>query len=344
MGVSYSYILWNKNKKYYDLIILSGMLLYLLIFSAVTYVYNSQVTIETLIIRSFGSLALLMLHIILIIGPLCRLSSRFLPLLYNRRHLGVSMFMAALIHGVFSLIQFHSLGNTNMLYSLLTSNLNYLNLYEFPFQVLGFFALIVLFAMAATSHDFWLHNLGAKTWKRLHMLVYVAFALIMAHVILGNLQDEATTGSVLLLYSGFIVVVALHLITGIREIKKDSVKANINDKWHYVCSVDEIQENKAKLFVLNSDRVAIFKYNNMLSAIHNECKHQGGPLAEGKIVDGCVTCPWHGYQYLAHNGQSPPPFTEKVATYNLKLEGNQVYIHKHSNPEGKEVAPTKIEP
>ena len=26
-------------------------------------------------------------------------------------------------------------------------------------------------------------------------------------------------------------------------------------------------------------------------------------------MDGCITCPWHGYQYLPHNGQSPPPFT-----------------------------------
>lgn len=25
------------------------------------------------------------------------------------------------------------------------------------------------------------------------------------------------------------------------------------------------------------------------------CKHQNDPLGEGKIVDGCVTCPWHGY-------------------------------------------------
>jgi len=34
-----------------------------------------------------------LLHIILSIGPLCRLDSRFLPLLYNRRHLGVTMFL-----------------------------------------------------------------------------------------------------------------------------------------------------------------------------------------------------------------------------------------------------------
>ena len=69
------------------------------------------------------------------------------------------------------------------------------------------------------------------------------------------------------------------------------------------------------------------------------CKHQGGPLGEGKVVDGCITCPWHGYQYLPHNGQSPPPFTEKVATYHLKLQGEKVYISPIAQPEGTEVEP-----
>ena len=46
--------------------------------------------------------------------------------------------------------------------------------------------------MAATSHDFWLHNLSAPVWKRLHMLVYVAYALLIAHVTLGALQSETS--------------------------------------------------------------------------------------------------------------------------------------------------------
>ena len=45
--------------------------------------------------RAFASLAFVMLTIVLAIGPLCRLDPRFLPLLYKRRHLGVSMFVVA---------------------------------------------------------------------------------------------------------------------------------------------------------------------------------------------------------------------------------------------------------
>jgi len=339
MGHAYELILWNKYKKGYDKIIVLGMVLYLVLFATVTLTTNSETTIETLVLRAFGSLAFVMLHIILIIGPLCRLDSRFLPILYNRRHLGVSMFIAALIHGVFAIVQFHSLGNVNPIYSIFTSNIDYGSLTNFPFQVLGFFALMILFVMASTSHDFFLSNLSAKVWKILHMMVYVAYALIIAHVFLGTFQQEASLFTIAILILGFVILAVLHLTTAFKESKVDNNKAIEKEDWLEVCPISEIEEDRAKIFTVNNERVAIFKYDGKLSAIHNVCKHQGGPLGEGKIIDGCVTCPWHGFQYLPHNGQSPPPFTEKVATYKLKLTNEIVYIKPEAFEEGTEVEP-----
>ena len=88
--------------------------------------------------------------------------------------------------------------------------------------------------------------------------------------------------------------------------------------------------------------MAIFKYDGKLSAVNNVCRHQGGPLGEGKVIDGCITCPWHGYQYLPGNGQSPPPFTEKVETYQLKLEGDQILLDPKPNEPGTPVEPIEI--
>ncbi len=341
MGHAYELVLWNKYKKSYDKIIVLGMVIYLVVFAVMTFVFNSETTLETLILRAFGSLAIIMLHIILVIGPLCRLDSRFLPILYNRRHLGVSMFIAALVHGVFAIIQFHTLGNVNPIYSVFTSNMDYGSLTNFPFQVLGFLALLILFAMAATSHDFFLGNLSAKVWKRLHMMVYVAYALIIAHVFLGAFQQETSPFTIGILILGFVVVAALHLATAFKERRVDNAKTVEDDGWLEVCTVSEIEEDRAKIFTVGNERVAIFKYEGKLSAINNVCKHQGGPLGEGKIIDGCVTCPWHGYQYLPHNGQSPPPFTEKVATYRLKMVNETVYINPEAFEEGTEVEPCK---
>lgn len=342
MGLDYKLVIWNKFKKRYDKVVVSGMLAYLILFATLTIVFNPQTTLETLIIRAFGSLALLMLHIILVIGPLSRINSGFLPVLYNRRHLGVSMFLAALIHGAFSLFQFHALGNVNPFYSLFTSNMDYGSLTNFPFQVLGFFALLILFVMASTSHDFFLSNLSPKIWKGLHMMVYLAYILIILHVFLGSLQQESSYFTFGLLVTGFFVVAGLHLAAGFKEYKKDIAHTIEEEGWLRVCEIDEIEENRAKLFTVGNERIAIFKYDNKLSAVHNVCKHQGGPLGEGKIIDGCITCPWHGYQYLPQNGQSPPPFKEKIATYHLKLINTTVYLNPVAEKEGSEVPPVII--
>jgi sulfoxide reductase heme-binding subunit YedZ len=339
MGLNYQLVLWNKYKKTYDKIIAGGMLLYLILFAVITLIFNSETSPETLVIRAFGSLAILMLHIILIIGPLSRLNNKFLPILFNRRHLGVSMFIAAFIHGGFSIIQFHALGNENPFYSLFTSNMEYDSLTNFPFQVLGFLALLILFVMASTSHDFFLGNLSAKVWKRMHMFVYLAYVLIISHVFLGAFQQETSPFTIGLLLVGFVVLTMLHLKAAFKESKVDNTKALEKDGWLKVCEVDEIEEDRAKIFTVANERVAVFKYEGKLSAVHNVCKHQGGPLGEGKVIDGCITCPWHGYQYLPGNGQSPPPFTEKVATYELKLEGSTVYINPEAFEEGTEVKP-----
>ncbi len=340
MGVSYQSVLWNKHKKTYDTWIVIGMLLYLISFIGITVVTNPETSAETLIIRAFGTLAIVLLHIILSIGPLARVYPRLLPILYNRRHLGVSMFIAALVHGGFSLFQFHALGNVNPIYALFTSNMEYTSLANFPFQVLGFFALIILFLMAATSHDFWLKNLSPKTWKRLHMLVYVAYLLVVLHVFLGAFQQQPSVAVIAFLGVGFLTIASLHIITAFKESKIDNSKTTHTEEgWEYVCEINEIPEDRAKIFVVGNERVAVFKYDNKLSAIANVCKHQGGPLGEGKVIDGCVTCPWHGYQYLPHNGQSPPPFTEKVATYRLKNQNNKVYILPEALAEGTEVEP-----
>src|SRR6188768_3125791 len=125
MSVGYAAVGWNRQKKKYDWLIFGFCVLYLLIFVVLTASFNPDYTFETVLIRSTSTLAVLLLHVILAIGPLCRLNKRFLPLLYNRRHLGVTMFTLALIHGSFGILQFHALSNTNPFVSLFTSNTNY---------------------------------------------------------------------------------------------------------------------------------------------------------------------------------------------------------------------------
>src|SRR5882672_7795485 len=111
MSASYQAVGWNRQKKLYDWLIFGFCVIYLTTFIVLTAVFNPNYTFETVLIRSTSTLALLLLHVILSIGPLARINKKFLPLLYNRRHLGVTMFTVALVHGGFGIFQFHALGN-----------------------------------------------------------------------------------------------------------------------------------------------------------------------------------------------------------------------------------------
>ncbi len=337
MSTGYTAVGWNRQKKLYDWFIFGFCVLYLTAFILITALINPDYTFETVLIRSTSTLAVLLLHVILSIGPLARMNKKFLPLLYNRRHLGVTMFCMAAVHGGFSIFQFHGLSNVNPFVSLFTSNTNFFSLSGFPFQLLGFLALIILFLMAVTSHDFWLHNLSPKVWKTLHMFVYLAYFLIVMHVMLGVIQYETHPVFVLLVGAGALWLISLHLMAGMREVKKDNEKFNpATEGFVKICNVSEIEESRAKIFCIDKERIAVYRHENKLFAIHNVCKHQGGPLGEGKIIDGCITCPWHAYQYLPHNGQSPPPFTEKVSTYDVRIENAQVWLNPMPFAEGTE--------
>lgn len=343
MGHQYIAVSWNRQKRFYDLAVACGVVLYVCLFAGLGFLYFPSATVETLIIRAFGSAAFLLLHIVLCIGPLCRLDSRFLPLLYNRRHLGVTTFLLGLVHGAFGIVQFHSLGDKNPLVSLLISNRNFASLTDFPFQQLGFAALIILLLMAATSHDFWLRNLTPRIWKTLHMLVYLAYALLIAHVALGLLQSEQSPWLVVLVAVGLAIVLSLHLVAAFKEQRVDSSTLHpAKDGYLDACDVAAIPEKRAAVVSINGERIAIFKFDGKVCALSNVCRHQNGPLGEGKIIDGCVTCPWHGYQYLPESGASPPPFTEKVSTFKTRVLDGRVWIDPKPLAPGTPVEPSRV--
>lgn len=379
MSVRYRAVLWNRNKRLYDLTIAAGVLLFLGLFLGIGASTRPQATIETLLIRGLGAAALLLLHVVLAIGPLCRLDRRFLPLLYNRRHLGVCMFLLAAAHGGFSIVQFHGLGVLNPLVSVLASNGNYDSLTQFPFQALGLAALAILFLLAATSHDFWLANLTPPVWKSLHMLVYVAYGLILLHVALGSLQAAERPPLLAgLLVAGFAGIAALHLVAGWRE--RAAAPASTADRAEtgrtdaaeaagvggnagkatgnaareatgeaadggavFVCVVADIPLDRARIFLLGGERVAVFRYRTdggeRIAAVSNVCQHQNGPLGEGRVIDGCIVCPWHGYQYRPEDGCSPPPFTERIPTFDVRVEDGRVLVDPKPNPPGTRAEP-----
>ncbi len=278
-------------------------------------------------ILAFGSCAFFLLSFILCIGPLTRLDRRFLPLLYNRRHLGVITFCVAALH-VWFMFDWYLVQNAlpNLAVEL-TRWGDYAKFIGFPFKVLGAGALLILFLMAATSHDYWLAFLSPRIWKGLHIAVYFAYALVVMHVALGAMQDGGLTVPVVLGATCGTVIV-LHLWAASRTRALDRGSAGDDDGWITVGSPDMIPDKGARIVAARGgERIAVFRDGDQIGALANLCAHQGGPLGEGRIIDGLITCPWHGFQYRLADGCAPPPFTEKLPTYAVRIKAGAVQVH-----------------
>lgn len=348
MSHGYRMVQWTPFKRKFDQLLLAGCLIFLLSYVAVGALAQpagETFTPVQLLIRAFGTAAFLLLTLILTIGPLARLSPRFKPLLYNRRHMGVTCFLLALVHAALVILWYHGFSDVNPLVSLLASNTRYDAIGGFPFESLGLVALAILFIMAATSHDFWNANFGPALWKTIHMAVYWAYALLIGHVLLGVVQSERGLAYPILAGAGGLLVAGLHLVAGWREQVLDSDAAALGeDGWIAVGLAASLADGRAKIITPpDAERIAVFRDGLRIFALSNLCQHQGGPLGEGRVIDGCVVCPWHGFQYRPENGCSPDPFTEKVATYRTRINAGIAYVHALPLPPGTEVAPSLLE-
>ena len=344
MSVHFRAVNWNRTKYVYDFSLLASVALFIglhILNGTRAHVPQNRAEWDDIAINAFGSCAFAMLTIILSIGPLARLDRRCLPLLYNRRHFGVATFLVALLHAIFVYDWFRVQGNQWDLVLELTNNPMYRSFIGFPRKALGLVSLLLLFLLAATSHDYWLKVLTPLLWKRLHMLIYLAYGVVVMHVALGVMQGDHDPLIPALVGGAFVWLTSLHLIAGWRERAADRGLSCGNEGWVVVGPPLSIPDKAARIISApGGERIAVFRDGTQIGALTNLCAHQNGPLGEGRIIDGCVTCPWHGYQYRLMDGCAPAPFKDKLSTFTVRLQNGIVQVDPRALAPGTAAAIT----
>lgn len=98
-------------------------------------------------------------------------------------------------------------------------------------------------------------------------------------------------------------------------------------EWVRLCSRAELPyEGKAKEFILHGKTLCVATIHGQSLALDNVCPHRGGPLAEGTIEAGKVTCPWHQWEFDLATGVSTHSPDARVASYPLRGNGDDVMV------------------
>jgi nitrite reductase/ring-hydroxylating ferredoxin subunit len=72
--------------------------------------------------------------------------------------------------------------------------------------------------------------------------------------------------------------------------------------------------------------VAVFDVDGELYAYENACPHQGGPIGEGVVENGTVTCPWHAWCFDLRSGSMTLGDFARLRRFQLRVEGDAIFI------------------
>jgi nitrite reductase/ring-hydroxylating ferredoxin subunit len=109
-------------------------------------------------------------------------------------------------------------------------------------------------------------------------------------------------------------------------------KRRLEDDFVKVAETKDIQASQMKAVEVGDEKVCHSNVNGQYYAIGNVCTHMGGPLAEGKLEEYIVQCPWHGSRFDIRTGEVVrPPAMRPEPTYEVKVENNNILIRKQKD-------------
>ena len=85
--------------------------------------------------------------------------------------------------------------------------------------------------------------------------------------------------------------------------------------WTPALRASELPEGEGRYAEVAGVGVLVARHEDEVYAISNRCSHRGGPLDEGELADGCVTCPLHGSIFRLSDGavrQGPAQYPQPV--------------------------------
>jgi nitrite reductase (NADH) small subunit len=115
----------------------------------------------------------------------------------------------------------------------------------------------------------------------------------------------------------------------------------------FVALVDEMSDGERKIIIDDKVEIGVFRVNDEFYAWRNSCPHQGGPVCQGKLMQGVeerldqerrslgihyrtgtinIICPWHGFEFDVRSGQYAGAAPLRLKRYPIEVRDGEIYV------------------
>jgi nitrite reductase/ring-hydroxylating ferredoxin subunit/uncharacterized membrane protein len=99
------------------------------------------------------------------------------------------------------------------------------------------------------------------------------------------------------------------------------------EEWTAAMADADLAEGEATAVEVGDLAVMLARHGGRVFALRDRCNHRGGPLHQGEIADGCVTCPWHASVFsLADGGVVGGPASVPQPAYDVRVREGSIEV------------------
>jgi nitrite reductase/ring-hydroxylating ferredoxin subunit len=104
------------------------------------------------------------------------------------------------------------------------------------------------------------------------------------------------------------------------------------DDWTTVADEARLRESEPVMIERAGVEILLVRQGGSLYALLDRCAHQGGPLHEGKVEDGCVICPWHSSRYRLSDGVAlSGPTAHPQPAFQVRARDGKVELRRQAS-------------
>jgi nitrite reductase/ring-hydroxylating ferredoxin subunit/uncharacterized membrane protein len=194
---------------------------------------------------------------------------------------------------------------------------------------------------AATGWVEWADSAGGRTATRRVGLVHAAsnvtaLSLFTASY-LARRRGRRARGRALALAGSSALAVGGHLGGHLSYVHGEGVAVTTFEEgsanWVEALPEQELAEGRPTCVLVDRVPVLLLREGGEIHALANRCTHRGGPLHEGEIADGRVTCPWHGSKFDLRTGSvERGPASSPQPAYEARAANGTIEVRQVTDP------------